>query len=331
VAAAPWSPNSSIASTALFGEARLGLLEERLTATLGGRLDRVAFDVLETDLLATHTANSETHLVFNPSAGFRYTTDAGISLRGSAGRAFVTPDAFNVAGYSATSAGAGVVNVTRGNPELRPESSITWDAGVGLLRRDRGLDVELTYFQTDVRDRITASSAPGAGTRTPAGDSINTLTTYINVDEAEIRGVEATLGYDFGALTGWNRSLRVFTNASRILRAEQITGGVRAPILNVARTNVNAGVELDDLRRFAGRVAARYVGERQDQDFNDWMNPGNVVFPPFLVMDLSADVRVGDRYTIGARVENLTDENYYEVRGYPLPGRSLRLQAGVAF
>ncbi len=329
--AAPWSPHSSIGSTAVFGEARLALLRERLTATLGGRLDRVAFDVQETELLAGYSPNRETHTVFNPSAGLRYTADSGISVRTSAGRAFVTPDAFNVAGYSELSAGAGAVNVTRGNPELRPESSVSWDVGVGLLRRDRGLDAEVTYFRTDVRDRITIVSQPGGGARTPAGDSIHTRSTYVNVDEAEIRGIEAAIGYDLGALSGWSHSLRLFTNASRILRAEQVSGPLRTPILNVAALNLNAGIEFDDLRRFASRLNARYVGERQDTDFSDWMNPGTVAFPSFLVMDLSADVRLGNRYTIGARVENLTDENYYEVRGYPLPGRSLRLQAGVAF
>jgi vitamin B12 transporter len=329
--AAPWSPNSSISSTALFAEARLGLLEQRLTATLGGRLDRVVFDVRETELLAGYASNRESHLVFNPSAGLRYTGAGGVSLRTSAGRAFVTPDAFNVAGYAELSAGPDAVNVTRGNPDLRPESSVSWDIGVGLLRPAGGLDAELTYFRTDVRDRITLSSASGAGARTPAGDSVHTISTYLNVDEAEIRGLEAELGYDLGALSGWSHSLRAFTGASRMLRAEQITGGVRSPILNVAKMNLNAGLEFDDFRRYAARLAARYVGERHDQDFSDWMNPGTVIFPSFLVVDVAADVRLGEHYRVGARVENLTDENYYEVRGYPLPGRSLRLQAGISF
>jgi vitamin B12 transporter len=332
VPATPFSPNSAISSSAVFAEGRLSLLDEQLTATLGGRLDRVGFDVRETELLAGHSAKRESHTVFNPSAGLRYTSHAGFSVRGSGGRAFVTPDAFNVAGYAERAAGAGAVSVTRGNPDLRPESSVSWDAGIGFLRPTRGIDFELTYFRTDVRDRITSStSTAGGGLLTPSGDTIRTTTSYVNVDEAEIRGLEAALAYDLGVFAGWSHSLRLFTNASRIFRAEQMTGGVRSPILNVADLNVNAGVEFDDLQRLAARFTGRYVGERQDTDFSDWMNPGTVTFPSFLVLDAAADVRVGARYTLGARVENITDENYYEVRGYPLPGRALRLQLGVAF
>ncbi|MBA2670298.1 MAG: TonB-dependent receptor, partial [Gemmatimonadetes bacterium] len=248
------------------------------------------------------------------------------------GRAFVTPDAFNVAGYAERAAGPGTVTITRGNPDLRPESSVSWDAGIGFLRPASGMDFELTYFRTDVRDRITVSTSTTAGGQiTPSGDTIRTTSTYINVDEAEVRGLEASLAYDLGALTGWRHSLRLFTNASRIFRAEQMASGVRSPILNVADLNVNAGVDFDDLQRLAARLTGRYVGVRQDTDFSDWMNPGMVTFPSFLVLDAAADVRVGNRYTLGARVENITDENYYEVRGYPLPGRALRIQLGVAF
>jgi vitamin B12 transporter len=332
VPAAPFSPNSAISSSAVFAESRFSLLDERLTATLGGRLDRVDFDVRDTELLAGHRANRESHTVFNPSAGLRYTSHSGFSLRGSGGRAFVTPDAFNVAGYAERSAGPGSVAITRGNADLRPESSLSWDAGIGFLRPASGLDLELTYFRTDIRDRITAfTSTTGGGQLTPSGDTIRTTSTYINVDEAEIRGLEASLAYDLGALSGWSHSLRLFTNASRIFRAEQIAGAIRSPILNVAGLNLNAGVEFDDLQRLAARLTGRYVGERQDTDFSDWMNPGTVTFPSFLVLDAAADVRFGSRYTVGARVENITDENYYEVRGYPLPGRALRLQLGVSF
>src|SRR5690606_809058 len=41
--AAPYSPNTSIASAAAFAQGRLSFLDERLTATLGARLDRIAF------------------------------------------------------------------------------------------------------------------------------------------------------------------------------------------------------------------------------------------------------------------------------------------------
>jgi vitamin B12 transporter len=328
---APWSPDSRIASTAGFAEGRLGLLDDRLVATLGGRLDRVTFEVMETGLLPTHRANRETHTVFNPSAGLQYRTPGGLRLRTSGGRAFVTPDAFNVAGYAETGTGSGAVSIARGNPELRPESSVSWDAGAGLFRPRAGIDADLTYFHTNVRDRISTRPTPGGGLRTPAGDSIRSITSYVNVDEAQIRGLEASLGYDLGALRDYAYSLRLFSSATRILRADEITGGARQDIRNVADLTLLFGAEYDDLRRFATRLSGRYVGERVDTDFTDFSRIGDVRYPAFLVLDLTGGVRLGDRYRLGLGVSNLTDENYYEVRGYNLPGRALRLDVGVTF
>jgi vitamin B12 transporter len=328
---APWSPNSAIHSTAAFAEGRVGLLDDRLVATLGGRLDRVTFEVMETELLPSHRANRETHTVFNPSAGLQYRTPGGLRVRTSGGRAFVTPDAFNVAGYAETGTGTGAVSITRGNPELRPESSVSWDVGAGLFRPRAGIDADLTYFHTNVRDRISTRPTPGGGLRTPAGDSIRSITSYVNVDEAQIRGLEASLGYDLGALRDYAYSLRLFSSATRLLRAEEITGGARQDIRNVADLTLLFGAEYDDLRRFTTRLSGRYVGERGDTDFTDFSRIGDVRYPAFLVLDLTGGVRLGDRYRLGLGVSNLTDENYYEVRGYNLPGRALRLDVGVTF
>lgn len=330
--AAPYAPDTETRSTAAFAQGRLSFLEERLTATLGARVDRVRFAVFGTDLFggARAETNREDHLVLNPSAGLQYRLGA-VRLHATAGRAFVTPDAFFVAGYSESRAGERSVHVTRGNPALDPESSVTWDAGVGLSRPALGVEADLTYFHTDVRDRITRVPPAAGSGLTARGDSVLTVATFANADAAEIRGVEATLAYDLGALRSYAHSLRLFAGATRLLRAEELAGGRAAGIRNVADLTVNAGIEFDDLERFSARLQGRYVGERLDDDYVDWMNPGTVRYPAFAVLDASARARVGERYLVGLEVENLTDESYFEVRGYNLPGRSLRLHLGVRF
>lgn len=340
VEAPPYSPDSEIRSSAAFAEARAEALGGRLVATLGGRLDRIAFQVDEGTIWdfgswseAVVRGSSETHRVFNPSAGLSYAVGGGARLHASAGRAFVTPDAFFVAGYSeARLAGRSAVSVTQGNPELDPESSASWDAGVSISRPGTGLEADLTYFSTDVRDRIVASPIALTGTRlTAAGDTVLALTSYENADRAEMRGIEGHASYDFGARAGYRYSLRLFATGTRLFRAEEISGGTARRIRNVADLTLVGGVDFDDLDRLGGRLSARYVGERQDTDFVDWMNPGDVLYPEFLVLDAAARVRISERLTISLDVNNLLDENYYEVRGYNLPGRSLRIGAGVAF
>lgn len=328
---APYSPDARIRSRAAFAEARLATADERWVATLGGRLDGIRFEVLDAPLLPDSRAGDASYTAFNPSAGLQYATPEGVRVHGTIGRAFVAPEAFSVAGYAEQRTGAGTVALTRGDPELRPENSVTWDAGLAWFRPERGLDADLTYFDTRVRDRITTRrTLPDALTLTLGGDTVQSVTVYRNADRARIRGVEGRLGY--GLLAGGATSLRLFANATRILRAEEITatpaGETTQPIHNVADLTVDVGADAD-VGRWSGRVSGRYVGERTDTDFTDFANVAQVAYPRFLTVDLYGGVRLGRRYRLGAYLDNLTDENYYEVRGYPLPGRSLRVQVSA--
>lgn len=329
---APWEPDSEIDSRAAFAEAHLRALDERLVATLGGRLDRIGFAVHPTELWDGSLAegNRESFTVFNPSFGLQYATPGGLRLHGSGGRAFVAPTAFQVAARVERRRQGGV-ELTRGNPALDPENSFTWDAGIGVLRAAHGLDADVTYFQTRVRDRITSRrTTPPAGTTTEAGEPVLAITTYVNADDAQMRGLEARLAYDFGARRGGRYVLRPYASATRLLRAEETIGGERRAIRNVAELTVGYGMEYDDLRRFSTRLSGRYVGERTDDDWNVWP-AAEVRYPAFMTLDWTAELRLAERVRLGLLVSNLTDENYYEVRGYPLPGRAAQLRLAVDF
>jgi vitamin B12 transporter len=326
----PWEPDSRISSRAAFVEGRFRPLGERLVATVGGRFDDIGFRVEEMEVWNGVSAANEEHFsVFNPSFGLQYATEAGVRVHGSGGRAFVTPTAFNVAGNVVSPQQGGGVRITHGNPELDPESSFTWDAGIGVLRPDIGLDVDATYFRTRVRDRITTRQTTMAGETTPGGAPVLSRTTYVNADEAEMQGVEWRFAYDLGA-RGGRFALRPFVNATHMIRAEETVATLTRDIRNVADLTVNFGVDWDDLRRFSTRLSGRYVGERADDDWNVWP-AAEVRYPASLTLDWTGELRLAERFRLGVVVSNLTDENFYEVRGYPLPGRAAQLRLGVDF
>lgn len=333
---APYSPDSSIRSAAAFAQGRITLLDERLVASAGARLDRVSFEILETPNLTDYRVNEESHTVLSPNVGTRFSLTDGVQLYGNLGRAFVTPEAFYVAGYAERRAGLGrdAVFVTEGNPDLRPERSLTWDGGVSLIAASSGLNAEFGYFHTTVENRISSSfSAPSGLELTVGGDTILSRTTYINADDAAIRGLEGSFGFDVGVLAGWQRSLRLFGNATKILEAtERFSGSdTEQGIRNVADLTLVTGLDYDDFQRFSGRMAARYVGNRVDTDYVAWWAPGEIQYPAYLVLDLSGAVRIGERYRLGLEVRNLTDEDYFEVRGYNLPGRAFAITGRVSF
>ncbi|HEX2091232.1 MAG TPA: TonB-dependent receptor [Longimicrobiaceae bacterium] len=359
---APFSPDAGVASAAVFAEGKLSLLRGRVTATAGGRLDHTTLEIRETPLRTDLRPGEEDFSVFSPSAGLQYTPAEGVRLHATVGRAFVTPDALFKAGLGLTRTSAGTANITLGNPELDPERSWSWDTGIGFSRPRLGLDADVTYFHTRVEDRISTVSASfpaAARPRTAEGVPVGSVTTWVNANRARMEGIEWRLGYDLGALAGSRYSLRLFANATHYLNREETTRSVQVDaarftgrtdfrpeevvgalvfgaatdrdIFNVANATLNYGVEFDDLERFSTRLTGRYVGERLDVDFSDFSRVSDIEYPAFMTLDLVSTVRLAERYSVSVIVDNLTDENYYEKRGFNLPGRQVRLRLSADF
>ncbi|MGH7458465.1 MAG: TonB-dependent receptor [Longimicrobiaceae bacterium] len=359
---APFSPDYATGSVAVFAEGRFHLFGDRLTTTLGGRFDRVSLELLETPLRGDVEPGEETFYTFNPSAGLQLRVAEGLRLRSTVGRAFVAPNAFTRAGLAALGEGSGSVSLTIGNPAVKPERSVTNDLGVDFRRPLAGVEAGVTLFSTRVEERITSVFAffpEGERPFTEGGDEVRQLLTYVNAAGASMRGVEWNLAYDLGARFGYPWSLRLFANATHMLAAEESAAAtfvdsgrfaagdtlrpeevfeavvfgdpVSAEIKNVAGLNLNYGAEYDDLERWYARLSGRYVGERLDTDFSDFSDISDIRYPPAMTLDLAAGLRWGGRYRADLAVTNLTDENVYEVRGFNLPGRSLRLALTAEF
>jgi vitamin B12 transporter len=258
---------------------------------------------------------------------------------------------------------AGVATISFGNPSLAAEQSVTADIGVGLTRADGALDVDVTYFATDVTDRITTARAVFAAGQRPVlatGEQVSRVQTSVNAGDAAIRGLEAAVRYDIGAALRRRWSLNAFANVTRLFTATERTPTVTvdaaqfngvtnfspssifrgvqigAPetelrIKNVASATWNVGLEYDSRSRLRAGLIGRYVGTRTDADFSDFSDISDIEYPPFAVLDLTAGVRLAARLRADVQVSNLTDENYYEKRGYNLPGRALTLRLTTSF
>ena len=357
-----YSPNSEVSSLAAFGETRVTALKGRLVGTLGGRVDRVTLSLLSTPFRTDVVAGDDAFTVFNPSAGVLYAIGGGVRAHGSVGRAFLAPDAFGRAGLTKRVT-AGVAAIAFGNPSLDAEHSVTTDVGLGVSRLRGAFDLDVTYFNTDVTNRITQARASFAAGQRPTladGNQVSRVQTSVNAGDAQIRGFEAAVRYDIGAVLGRSWSLNAFASGTRIFSATETTptvtvdaaqfngatnfspssifrGVVIGPpnterrIKNVASANWNLGVEFDDRRRFQAGLLGRYVGQRLDDDFSDFSDISDIRYPAFAVLDLTGGVRLTRRLRADVQISNVTDENYYEKRGYNLPGRAFTLRLTTAF
>lgn len=238
-------------------------------------------------------------------------------LRASAGTGFREPTFFE--NYS--------TSFTTGNPDLRPEQSRSWEAGVeqGLLA-DR-VTVGATWFAQQFRNMIdytTSTSACGAS--------------YCNVARARANGqeLEATARLLDGLTVDGNLThldTRVLdpgfdtSSAGLYLRGQQL---VRRP-----RTTWNAGLVY---ARSRGSVDLRvtHEGERMDRDYSGW--PAKpVVLAPYTLTAMGAELVVRPPApgqlgaTLTLRVENAFDVKYTSVYGFLTPGRTVLAGGRVAF
>lgn len=282
-------------------------LWDKTAVTAGVRRDRITVKTLDTPFKTNFTPSATDFTTTNPSVGLKHEYAPGWRAHTTVGRGFVTPDAAQLTGFnSQVNAATGRTEITQGNPNLRPESSVTWDLGTEW--RSGSLNGDITYFSTKVKDKI-ASVRPALP---PAPQPL--ITTYENANGARMHGVEVDVGWAFA------KGFRLSANATHFFsRKETISSGER-DINNVPA--LTARLSLDaEVGAWSGRLSARYVGQRKDDDFV--FGRGQIDYDNFTLVDLSARYRIDQHQSITLQVANLFDKFYYEKLGFPLPGRSI--------
>ncbi len=313
---APYSPNESRENIAGYLETIWKFFGERFTATAGGRYDTFDVETKTTPYKTDFTPNSETFSTFSPRAGLNYLFDQGIRLHTTIGKAFVPPTAAQLAGYSERIVG-GVTMITRGNSSLDPETSITYDFGAGYELPEWGLSMDITYFHSDVDDKISTVTQ-------------GFTTTYENSLSAEMDGIETELSFDLGAPLEWNRTISFYVNSTSILKAEEEQpGGTMKDIHNVADYTINYGILYND-GMFDGKLHFRSQGKMKD---TDWNAPGypETEYPSFTVVDLVLGTTIRDHHRLSLKIDNMFDKDYYEKKGFPKPGRAFYLSYTYSF
>lgn len=173
----------------------------------------------------------------------------------------------------------------RGNPDLDPEESETFELGARYSVEPGYLDVSI--FETRV-DNLIAGFAPPE-----------------NVEEARIRGLEIEGGYERGQ---W------LSRASlTLLDAEDRETGNELP----RRSPVTARFDLDrQFQRFSagGSVIAK------SRSYNDRNN--DIRLSGYGLVNLRASYQIAPEWQLQASVKNVFDKDYETALGYNQPGRA---------
>jgi vitamin B12 transporter len=337
----PFTPFSYVKTFAPFAQAHITTLKGKLIVNPSIRYDFINFGIIATPLFVNLTPKKETNQFVSPSLGLQYNITSDWAIHSNIGRAFRFAQAFEIAGYFEEYLTGNRVRITAGNPDLKNEQSITGDFGIKYNNAKKGLSFDITYFSTKVENRVRQVPVPErVGQTHTDGRIIDRYLTYTNADEAKIQGLEIEGSYDFGALKNNKYGLRVFANATHLIKAEDITNGkglipdAVVRIRNVAPLNIGYGIDYDNKKCIAIRLSGRYLSKRYGQDFGN-LNPALrgafMEFPKYMVLDLTANYTIAKQHVISLRISNLTDENYYETRGFNLQGRNTSLRYTYRF
>jgi vitamin B12 transporter len=268
--------------------------------TVGGRVDRN--DVFGTFATARIAA--------------AYALPSGTRLRASFGTAFKEPTILET-----SSTGAFVV----GNPNLRPERTRSWDAGVSQDLAQGHASLSATYFDQRFRDLIQYNPTP------PSEGDPN----YLNIARANASGVELELHLALA------NALSVVANYT-FLRTRVLDAGVDAgPAANFVNGerllrrpshSGSVGVGYRLARRSSVHLDLTRVGDRVDIDFAQFVR---VQAPAYTKVDLSAELglltapRSASGVALTLRLDNALDEHYQSVYGFDAPGRALLVGARI--
>ena len=205
-----------------------------------------------------------------------------------------------------------------GNPDLKPEKSMSYDIGLDQELVNGAVFLQATVFHQDLEDEINGF----------VFDPVTFLSTAENMEGRSKRtGLELSGRWNFSDQIGFAASY-TYTDADE-------PGPTGEGIRELRRPRHAGSLSLDyqtlsEKLQFA--LAADYGGERNDIFFPPFPDPSEIVtLDNYWLVDLTAQYRLTPSVVLFARGTNLLDEEYEQVYGYRTLGRAGYVGIRTAF
>jgi vitamin B12 transporter len=260
-----------------------GLSHERLTWLLSARLDD----------------NSDFDNAVSGRLSLAYDLSETTVLRGNIGTGQKNPTFTELYGF--------FPGQFIGNPDLKPESTTSYDIGIDKTWRDGAVVLQLSLFQQDLEDEINGFVFdPDSGFFTAA-----------NMDGSSKRS-----GAELG--TSWRINDRINLGVSYTYTDSEQDDALGQSVQEVRRPKHSGALTFgyrSSGERFSAALAADYGGTRTDVFFPPWPEPSETVtLDSYWLVDLTLQYQIGKSTSVYARGSNLLDEDYEQVYGYQTPG-----------
>jgi vitamin B12 transporter len=189
-----------------------------------------------------------------------------------------------------------------GNPALKPEDTNSYEAAVVQEWFGRRIRTEVAAFRSSFHNLIAF-----------VGD------TWQNVEASWARGVESSAQAKLRSnilISG--TYMRLYTRVTNSASPESSATGIGQELVRRPRNSGSVSLALTP-KKWSFVAGGRFVGERQDADFNFGTNRN----PGYENVFLSASYKATRHITPVLRIDNLLNERYEEVLGYTALSRSV--------
>jgi len=230
------------------------------------------------------------HSRFGTEATYRFTSSylvrqTDTRIKGSYGTGFKAPSLYQL------------YEPTYGNQALNPEKSDGWDIGVEQALFDGHAELDATWFSNNFEDLIEFDTSASK---------------YKNTARAQSYGVELS------AMVRPMDDLTLRAGYTRTKTRDKSTG---LELLRRPENKFSFDAHYHFLEKGNANLEIAYTGKRQDSFFDPLTYASTrVELGGYLLVNLAASYDVTRWLQLFARVDNLLDREYEEVKGYGAPG-----------
>jgi outer membrane cobalamin receptor len=198
----------------------------------------------------------------------------------------------------------------KGNPDLKPERSRSFEAGIDQRFANDRAKVEATWFDSRFTDQITLIG-----------------TQYQNLSQTRARGAEVGIELAPIPMLHLNGEFTLLESSVVASASTSIQFQPGAELFRRPRHSGAVGATLAH-DRYSLNVNGLFVGQFQDNDFSF---PATTLNPGYTLWNARLSVSIARQLSVLGSIDNIANAAYTEPLGYPALGRAGRLGVRVGF
>ena len=188
-----------------------------------------------------------------------------------------------------------------GNINLKPVTSIGWDAGIEQYFWDQQISFGLTYFNNSFENLF--------------GVDQNYKT--ININKAKTNGLE------FYSVINYISNLRIKINYTYTNTKDESLNSLDSgmPLLRRPKNKLTLNLNYNILKNLNSDLEILYIGERDDKDFSKYPAE-RIKLKSYTLVNVAVTYKFLNMLQLYGRIENLLDTQYEEIFGFGTAGLS---------